>query len=51
MPPSLLESQFDQLEAPQQDEEPIKIDIAPAPDAIVAAILREIAQRATKGAA
>ena len=51
MPPELLQSQFDQLEPPQQDEEPIKVDIAPAPDAIVAAILREIALRTTKGAA
>jgi carbohydrate kinase (thermoresistant glucokinase family) len=51
MPPELLQSQFDQLEEPRQDEAPIKVDIAPAPDAIVAAILREIAQRAAKGAA
>ena len=51
MPPELLQSQFDQLEAPRQDEEPIKVDIAPAPDAVVAAILREIARRTTMGAA
>ena len=51
MPPELLQSQFEQLEAPQQDEEPIKVDIASTPEAIVAAILREIALRSTKGAA
>jgi gluconokinase len=53
MPPSLLQSQFDQLEEPGKDERPIKVDIAPAPEAIVAAILREIARRsgAAQGAA
>ena len=45
MPPSLLESQFAQLEEPRPDEQPIKIDIAPAPEAITAAILRELAKR------
>jgi len=49
MPPSLLESQFAQLEEPRADEQPIKIDIAPAPDAITAAILRELAQRVGTG--
>jgi carbohydrate kinase (thermoresistant glucokinase family) len=51
MPPSLLESQFAQLEEPGADEQPIKADITPAPDAVAAAILREIARRATMGAA
>ncbi len=51
MPPSLLDSQFQQLEEPARDEQPIKVDIAPPPDAIVAAIRREIARRATMGAA
>ena len=45
MPPSLLESQFAQLEEPRADEQAIKVDIAPPPDAIVAAILRELAKR------
>ena len=45
MPPTLLQSQFDQLEEPKADEQPIKVDIAAAPDAIVAAILRELARR------
>jgi gluconokinase len=45
MPASLLQSQFDQLEEPEADEQPIKVDIAPEPDAIVAAILRELAKR------
>jgi carbohydrate kinase (thermoresistant glucokinase family) len=45
MPASLLDSQFQQLEEPRADEQPIKADVAPAPDAVVAAILREIARR------
>ncbi len=45
MPPSLLESQFAQLEEPRPDEQAIRADITPAPDAIAAAILREIAKR------
>jgi gluconokinase len=45
MPPSLLESQFAQLEEPTPGEQAIKVDIAPAPEAIVAAILRELAKR------
>ena len=45
MPPALLQSQFDQLEEPKADEQPIKVDIAPAPDAVVAAILRELERR------
>ncbi|MDQ7251457.1 gluconokinase [Dongia sedimenti] len=52
MPASLLESQFKQLEEPSPDERAIKADIAPAPDAIVAAILRELTKRgAAAGAA
>lgn len=45
MPASLLDSQFQQLEEPRQDEQPIKVDIAPAPDQVAAAILREIERR------
>jgi gluconokinase len=45
MPPTLLQSQFDQLEEPKADEQPIKADIAPQPEAITAAILRELARR------
>jgi carbohydrate kinase (thermoresistant glucokinase family) len=45
MPLSLLESQFAQLEEPKADEQPIKVDITPAPDAITAAILRALASR------
>jgi carbohydrate kinase (thermoresistant glucokinase family) len=51
MPPSLLESQFQQLEEPTPDEQPIRVDIAPPPEAITAAILRELQRRATMGAA
>jgi gluconokinase len=45
MPASLLESQFAQLEEPRADEHPIKVDIAPAPESVAAAILREIEGR------
>ena len=45
MPPSLLESQFAQLEEPEPNEHAIKTSIAPAPDAIAAAILRELDRR------
>lgn len=45
MPASLLESQFAQLEEPGADEHPIKVPVAPAPDAIVASIMRELAKR------
>jgi carbohydrate kinase (thermoresistant glucokinase family) len=45
MPASLLESQFAQLEEPRADEQPIKVDIAPAPEAVAATILRELAKR------
>jgi gluconokinase len=45
MPASLLQSQFDELEEPKADEQPIKVDIAPAPEAIVAAILRALDRR------
>jgi gluconokinase len=51
MPPSLLESQFAQLEEPRADEHPIKADIAPSPEQVVAAILRELERRTTAGAA
>ena len=51
MPPALLESQFAQLEEPRADEKPIKADITAAPEAVVAQILRDLAQRSTMGAA
>jgi gluconate kinase len=51
MPPSLLESQFAQLEEPRADEHPIRVDITPAPDQIAAAILRGLERRMTAGAA
>ena len=45
MPASLLQSQFDQLEEPVPNEHAVKVDIAPPPEAITAAILRQLAQR------
>ena len=52
MPPSLLKSQFDELQAPTPDENAITVDVAPSPPEIVRAILREIeVRRAAKGAA
>jgi gluconokinase len=38
MPPTLLPSQFRTLEPPDSGERPIVVDIAAAPDAIVARI-------------
>ena len=45
MPPGLLDSQFQTLEEPAADEHPIVASIAPAPEAIVAAIIGELKQR------
>lgn len=42
MPASLLQSQLDTLEPPGADEEPITIDIAQAPDDILAEALRQL---------
>lgn len=42
MPTSLLESQFDALEAPGADERAVVADIARAPDEVVAAIVSEL---------
>jgi len=42
MPPALLDSQFATLEPPGPDENPIVVDISPAPEEIVAAILARI---------
>ncbi len=45
MPPALLDSQFAALEEPGPDERPIVASIAPAPDAIVDAVVRELKER------
>jgi carbohydrate kinase (thermoresistant glucokinase family) len=45
MPPELLDSQLQTLEPPTADEHPIVASIAPAPEAIVAAIVGELKQR------
>ena len=42
MPASLLSSQFATLEAPEPWENPITVDVAAAPDAIVAAVLERL---------
>jgi carbohydrate kinase (thermoresistant glucokinase family) len=42
MPQSLLHSQFQALESPGPDENPITVSIAPAPDQIVARILASL---------
>ena len=42
MPASLLSSQFAALEAPEPSENPITVDIAGAPEAIVAGILERL---------
>src|SRR5262249_19296241 len=46
MPASLLESQFRTLEEPGADEHPIVVDIAPTPAEIVAAIVKQLQERA-----
>ncbi len=45
MPPSLLESQFATLEEPGPDENPIVVDVAPPPDAIVANVIKAMQER------
>lgn len=42
MPPSLLQSQFEALEPPAQEEGAIVVDVAGPPDAVVAAILARL---------
>lgn len=46
MPASLLQSQFDALEAPGPDENPIVVSIAPRPREIVAEILEALKMQA-----
>ena len=45
MPTDLLDSQFRTLEEPGEAEHPIVVSIAPAPDAMVAAIIEKLRQR------
>jgi carbohydrate kinase (thermoresistant glucokinase family) len=44
MPPTLLRSQFDALEEPGADENPIVVSIEPSPDDIAAKILSALAR-------
>lgn len=46
MPASLLQSQFDALEEPGADENPIVVSIAPRPREIVADILEALKMQA-----
>jgi carbohydrate kinase (thermoresistant glucokinase family) len=46
MPVALLDSQFKTLEEPGPDEQPIVVDVAQPPAAIVATIVRELKERA-----
>lgn len=50
MPPSLLRSQFDALEEPAADEDPIVVSIAPHPAEIVTQILSVLNKSAETGA-
>ncbi|MBI3512623.1 MAG: gluconokinase [Proteobacteria bacterium] len=50
MPPTLLPSQFRALEPPDPAEHPIVIDIAAAPDVIVAAICAALARASASAA-
>ena len=45
MPPGLLDSQFQTLEAPTAEERPVVASIAPAPEVIAATIVGELKQR------
>ena len=45
MPPALLDSQFDTLEEPGEDEHPIVVSIAPPPEAIVDEVVRKLKER------
>ncbi|HEY2619198.1 MAG TPA: gluconokinase [Acetobacteraceae bacterium] len=45
MPPALLDSQFATLEEPGPDEHPIVVSIAPSPDAIVDAVVKQLQER------
>jgi gluconokinase/shikimate kinase len=42
MPPSLLDSQFDDLEEPRPDEPHIRVDVGPIPSVIAQKIVREL---------
>jgi gluconokinase len=42
MPPELLDSQFETLETPQEDERPITVSVAPHPREIVETIIRKL---------
>jgi gluconokinase len=46
MPASLLDSQFKVLEEPGPDEHPIVVDVGPTPAGIVAAIVKQLQERA-----
>jgi gluconokinase len=46
MPPSLLQSQFDDLEEPQPDEHPLIVSVEATPEAIVEEILDRLALEA-----
>ena len=45
MPPALLDSQFATLEEPGDDEHPVVVSIAPPPDAIIDAVVRQLKER------
>jgi carbohydrate kinase (thermoresistant glucokinase family) len=45
MPPALLDSQFATLEEPGEDENPIVVSVADAPDAIIDEVFRKLKER------
>jgi len=45
MPVALLDSQFATLEEPGPDERPVIVSVAPPPDAIVDAVVRQLKER------
>jgi gluconokinase len=50
MPPALLDSQFETLEAPQPDEHPIVVSIAPHPREVVEQIVKRLGKGAAQSA-
>jgi len=46
MPAALLDSQFDTLEEPGEDEHPIVVSIAPPPEAIIDEVVRQLKEHA-----
>jgi carbohydrate kinase (thermoresistant glucokinase family) len=49
MPPSLLQSQFDALEVPRPDEDPLIVDIGPPSGDVASDIIRQLGESGDSG--